>query len=767
MKKILSILLLMFLNMPNGLAYEEIYGELNSFEKQVLTFGNNTCEGIVDSDIPTIFIPGVLASWYSEEGFDDSKIKRWIPDPITHSYDTLFYTFKENGYDIKDVFYKDEFNTYIVGNPNNSLYLFGYDWKKDNKVTAKLLSNLILQIREKYEEKNGCDIGTVNIVAHSMGGLVARAMLQDMCASDEAIINFYNRNGLQEGELKDFISTKCNYTMINKLITISTPHRGSPSSFPIWEKGDLWLTDTFVKSELIERQLGSSIVKNLYKIIHGFDSNFPNGIVTLGQLLPDIKKSNNYNNNLVYLEKDGKKISKDNHTQNSFLEELNIGKNIDKMFSNISGNYVSYYSTLTGNKDKNNIIGFSIGSDQTEYYFGKDIYSTYDSSINKKIYNIDENIRNEEGLGGDGTVPTNNLRLVPNDSYSGKEIKNNKFKPIEMKCYDGEIGNDIERETNLYENFGETNMEICSHTKTPVGLSIKIIKEISGNIIVDDIEQEKKLLSEYIGYLDYIFDNITYSYKDSIVGEIEIIKKIETGILNFMKIGDLFEDKYNHVSLNNDGYINLNFGGKIGQWTSLLRYEILSPINIIIEDELGRKIGIDPDTGMIINEIPGAWTSGNTEGSNEPEFFLIPRSGTGQILHKIYTYGTGDGEYHIVMNEIKSKESETGKEVSLVIAGVAKKGEEEGYIVGIKGNKAGYSKIDSNMLDILNESVLEKKYKDILEKLIYILDTKYKQKARNILKEKLIKFQSLKSNKFKDNEKVNYLIRKLIEYLGK
>jgi hypothetical protein len=28
---------------------------------------------------------------------------------------------------------------------------------------------------------------------------------------------------------------------------------------------------------------------------------------------------------------------------------------------------------------------------------------------------------------------------------------------------------------------------------------------------------------------------------------------------------------------------------------------------------------------MIINEIPGAWTSGNTEGSNEPEFFLIPK----------------------------------------------------------------------------------------------------------------------------------------------
>jgi len=33
----------------------------------------------------------------------------------------------------------------------------------------------------------------------------------------------------------------------------------------------------------------------------------------------------------------------------------------------------------------------------------------------------------------------------------------------------------------------------------------------------------------------------------------------------------------------------------------------------MIEDEQGRKIGIDPQSGRIVNEIPGAWTSGNTE----------------------------------------------------------------------------------------------------------------------------------------------------------
>jgi len=189
MKKIISVLLLLFFITQNVYSYEEIYWLLTNFEKQILIFWWNTsCKNNKDSDIPTIFIPGILASWYSQESYNDTSIKRWIPDPITNSYDTLFNTFKQNWYELKDVFYKDEFNTYIEWNPKQSLYLFWYDWKKDNKITAKLLRDLILKIRLKYEEENGCDIETVNIIAHSMWWLVARAMLEDMCASDDAIV---------------------------------------------------------------------------------------------------------------------------------------------------------------------------------------------------------------------------------------------------------------------------------------------------------------------------------------------------------------------------------------------------------------------------------------------------------------------------------------------------------------------------------------------------------------------------------------------------
>ncbi|MBT3728518.1 hypothetical protein HOG27_00095 [bacterium] len=53
MKKITSILLLIFINVPTLLANRE----LTEFEKQIITFSDNRCQNIEQTDIPTIFIP--------------------------------------------------------------------------------------------------------------------------------------------------------------------------------------------------------------------------------------------------------------------------------------------------------------------------------------------------------------------------------------------------------------------------------------------------------------------------------------------------------------------------------------------------------------------------------------------------------------------------------------------------------------------------------------------------------------------------------------
>ena len=141
-----------------------------------------------------------------------------------------------------------------------------------------------------------------------MWWLVARAMLEDMCASDDELVNYYNKNNVEKWKLQNISSNKCNYTKINKLVTISTPNRWSPTSFPMWTKWDIWRTDSLFKSVFLKWQLGVSSDEEIYKLIHWYDSKVSNGIVSIWQLLPDINNYNSYNKELVYLYQYDKKL---------------------------------------------------------------------------------------------------------------------------------------------------------------------------------------------------------------------------------------------------------------------------------------------------------------------------------------------------------------------------------------------------------------------------------------------------------------------------
>ena len=65
-----------------------------------------------------------------------------------------------------------------VGTPHQAgdrnFYVFVYDWRQDNVKTAKKLSQYIEQIREDYNDPEL----KVDIVAHSMGGLITRYFLR-------------------------------------------------------------------------------------------------------------------------------------------------------------------------------------------------------------------------------------------------------------------------------------------------------------------------------------------------------------------------------------------------------------------------------------------------------------------------------------------------------------------------------------------------------------------------------------------------------------
>ncbi len=76
---------------------------------------------------------------------------------------------------------------------NKTLFVFPYDWRKDVALTSSQLQNLITSI------KNQTGAAKVDIIAHSMGGLVARNYIKD---ADKA-------------------------SNVRKLITLGTPYLGS------------------------------------------------------------------------------------------------------------------------------------------------------------------------------------------------------------------------------------------------------------------------------------------------------------------------------------------------------------------------------------------------------------------------------------------------------------------------------------------------------------------------------------------------------------
>jgi len=728
MKKVIAIVLLLLFNAPILYAYNtDKYWELTWFEKRILNLWDNTCTSYKQSDIPTIFIPWILASWYQEEWYEKNKIKRWLPDPITHTYDPLFFTFKRNGYTIKDVFYKWEYDLEIKGNPRAWFYLFWYDWKKDNKITASLLTKLYGLILEKYEKFNWCNIWKVNIIAHSMWWLVARSMLENMCVDLNKITNNkikwkINKSKIISCENPYSSNTIWKNIVINNLITVSTPHRWSPKTLPLWEKWNITTTDWFWTGNWLKYKLWLFWKSDeaLYKIIHAYDNKISNWIITIGQLLPDIINNNKYNNNLLYLNKGNIKIDKYNYPKNSFLEELNKRENINKIFNKVSWKYISYYSNVTWNNGLNNIIWYNLKDKKLSYKW-KDIYYKYKEKINKNNYSISKIHRDNSWKWWDWTVPSLNLRLVPNDSISGEEIKNIKFKSEEIKC----------NWNFLYENLWlDTENEICSHSNMITASSYKILK---------DILWKENTYNKYNHRLSLLYNLWYTNYKDSIMDN------------NFNN------KNFIPATIKNKAW-KTKYSLKLWSNFNIMTYEILSPINVIIEDNMWRKIWVDPQTWMIINEIPWAFTSWNTEGSGESEFFYIPVKENEKF--KINTTWTWDWKYHIVYKELNIK---TNKITWNSIVWNAKENFWENYI--LKKEKKNFS-VKNITKEIPTKLEVEKNIKTSNKnyKLRYFI--RWNSEKVNYIQSRLLSntWVLIKENILKIKWELNLLLEKIWKY---
>lgn len=172
---------------------------------------------------PVIVIPGILGSW--------EKDGEWVLDPISHVYTNLVDTLLANDY--------------IEG---ETLFKFPYDWRKSNIITAELLKDRVSEIQEL------CNCTHVDIVAHSMGGLVA----------------------------SQYVSSDSYENNVDQMIFLGTPMAGAPKAYKTWESGEVDFgssVENTVMQRMFTREARDFGFNSVFDYIHAH-------VPSVGQLLP-------------------------------------------------------------------------------------------------------------------------------------------------------------------------------------------------------------------------------------------------------------------------------------------------------------------------------------------------------------------------------------------------------------------------------------------------------------------------------------------------
>ena len=141
----------------------------------------------VSSLEPIVIVPGIMGSWNWDVFLDRSNPGTWDFFVADHTWDNLIDALEHAGYE-----------------KNVNLFVAFYDWRQSNinSVTDYLIPTI-------NKALTNSPTGKVSIIAHSMGGLVARRYIQSNNYRDD----------------------------VNKLIMLGTPNYGSSDVYTLWEAG--------------------------------------------------------------------------------------------------------------------------------------------------------------------------------------------------------------------------------------------------------------------------------------------------------------------------------------------------------------------------------------------------------------------------------------------------------------------------------------------------------------------------------------------------
>ena len=206
------------------------------FSSDALAFGPINIGGDIPPppQNPVIIVPGLLGSFNPVALLADKQGGEWIQFPLYDVYAGLVKRFKDAGFV-----------------QNDDLFVAYYDWRKPNTDSAH---NFLMPMIKAAKQKTG----QVDIVAHSMGGLVVQA--------------YMNSDDYEPGE-------------IGKLVMLGTPNEGASEAYLPWEGGVLpeswnWLFKNYVN--WIEDNLKTANKVPNIKNPAGYREFFP----SLKELLP-------------------------------------------------------------------------------------------------------------------------------------------------------------------------------------------------------------------------------------------------------------------------------------------------------------------------------------------------------------------------------------------------------------------------------------------------------------------------------------------------
>ncbi len=551
---------------------------------------------------PVVFLHGVLGSMPPKNTVGELN---WF-DPFIGSYSPLLINLQKMGYEL-----------------NKTFFPVTYDWRQSNQISACWLRDVLSSPNQvqgsaalPYVTRDETNVSVdADVIVHSMGGIVLRTYLENM--GYERI----NDNGTW--------GSSCSYNHdVRKAIFIASPHRGFPVTYNTRE-GMTWVD--YLSTEVApESQWLSSVGGSLRNLVDTLLWPF----LIIKQYKPNVLEP----------------------CYRDFSEPFNLGQLQSAIacpwearyaFSHSVASPYGYFrgirslTEMLPDEDVPNAYLFDSGA--TSYPYPNPPGSPYGRTANPLL---DGGLNEQAGISTLlSNVPASNLYVIYNASLPTVQSYTVNPPPPKTTPYDFlhcyQVTPYTPAQCDIWpipsvqrwpngELTGDPNLQ-------PIG--DELIPAYSTNLndpnsaLIPSLPESNKL---EMGLDPDNFNDGGHKLIVSSQRTQSVIAGILTGYGDpkaMLNGGDLFP----FYTL----YTAPVYGFSNGY--EILSFFVFSPVDVMITAPDGRRVGYDPASGQTVNEIPGAFYSGN---DTDMEFVLIPGGHEGN--YTITTTGTGSGPYTVV-----------------------------------------------------------------------------------------------------------------------